>query len=538
MRGKWLAGVALLGVLGLAWLSARGPVVAEEKKKPEAALPSDLVRVPAQAGAVVSVRVAELWASEPGKRFRKRAGKDVDSATEAIQSALGVGADQIERFTAVLLARPDNPEMLIFRTRKPYKAKLVAQSFVGGGTKQTYKGLTMYVGERDRTVLMVDDKTFVYSLLDGVKSTFEKSTDKAEGLLPALRAAATGKHVAVAGVNPKAILADRLGGTFPPALKPYEPLFRAKGGLLTVDLGEKLRGDLRVTFATPEEARAAEKAGQAAVKMGQGFLGGFIKQLAREKDTAALVKLLRHAEAGLKGSPLKLSKAELTASLEVKVAGAALDEAALQLVKRMRLAAARAQSFNNLKQLGVAMHSYADMNGGRFPPAAVFDKDGKPLLSWRVLLLPYLDQEDLYKEFKLNEAWDSAHNKKLLKKMPRVFAHPAAKGKAYETHYQAFVGDRAAFEGKKGMRLPGDFPDGLSNTILFVEAARAVPWTKPRDLPYDPKKPLPKLGGLFPGGFSAGLCDGAVRFVSSSVSEKTLRAAITRNGEDDLGPDW
>src|SRR2546421_12689862 len=100
------------------------------------------------------------------------------------------------------------------------------------------------------------------------------------------------------------------------------------------------------------------------------------------------------------------------------------------------------------------MHGYHDTHK-HFPPAALRGKEGKPLLSWRVLLLPYLEQDSLYKEFHLDEPWDSEHNKKLLARMPKLFAGPDEKAlAAHETHYQAFVGKGAVFEGKKGVPIP------------------------------------------------------------------------------------
>jgi len=198
----------------------------------------------------------------------------------------------------------------------------------------------------------------------------------------------------------------------------------------------------------------------------------------------------------------------------------------------------RRRSVNNLKQLALAMHNYHDKNK-ELPSATYYDKDGKPLLSWRVALLPYLEQKALYQQFNLDEPWDSEHNKKLLAKMPDVFAPvrnaPKEKGMTY---YQVFTGKGTAFDGKKGLRLPADFPDGTSNTILIVEAKNAVPWTKPVDLPYDAKKQLPKLGGLFKDGFNAALADGSVRYIQRSISDRTLRNAITRDDGNVLGSDW
>src|SRR5262249_4311040 len=152
---------------------------------------------------------------------------------------------------------------------------------------------------------------------------------------------------------------------------------------------------------------------------------------------------------------------------------------------------------NNLKQLALALHNYHDKNK-TFPPAAIYDQAGKPLLSWRVAILPYLNLRDNpHQMFKLNEAWDSEHNKKALAKMPAVFAAPGTKAKDPNvTHYQVFTGPETVFPGAKGVRLT-QITDGTSFTLLLAEGGEAVPWTKPQDLEYDAKKPLPKLGGIF-----------------------------------------
>ena len=105
---------------------------------------------------------------------------------------------------------------------------------------------------------------------------------------------------------------------------------------------------------------------------------------------------------------------------------------------------------NDLKQLGLGTHSYTDANNDYLPPAAIADKNSKPLLSWRVLLLPYMGEDSLYNEFHLDEPWDSDHNKKLLEKMPRIFALPDSQAfKDHETHYQAIVGKDTVFDGTK-----------------------------------------------------------------------------------------
>ncbi len=110
----------------------------------------------------------------------------------------------------------------------------------------------------------------------------------------------------------------------------------------------------------------------------------------------------------------------------------------------------------------------------------------------------------------------------------------------YSTYYQGFVGPGAIFDGNEGTRIV-DVTDGLGWTLMIVEAARPVPWTKPEDLPYDKRKPLPKLGGQFEDGFYAAFADGSARFISNKVAAETLRTLITRGtGEaiafDKLGP--
>jgi hypothetical protein len=161
------------------------------------------------------------------------------------------------------------------------------------------------------------------------------------------------------------------------------------------------------------------------------------------------------------------------------------------------------------------------------PPAMV--KQGKALLSWRVALLPFIGEDQLYKQFKLDEPWDSPHNKKLLTKIPKIYADPTGKSRdPSATYYQVFVGPHAAFE-KHAWYSVAHVPDGLSNTIFIVEAANPVPWTKPEDLHFAPDEPIPELGGVFPGLFHAAFGDGAVYAISKKIDPGTLRNAIMRD---------
>jgi hypothetical protein len=208
----------------------------------------------------------------------------------------------------------------------------------------------------------------------------------------------------------------------------------------------------------------------------------------------------------------------------------------LPAVSSSREAAQRATSTNNLKQIGLAMHNYHDAKG-RFPPAYTVDKDGKPLLSWRVLILPYMEYAALYQQFRLDEPWDSEHNKKLVANMPMEYRSPKSKLPREEgkTNYLTVRGEKSVFPGSKGLSVT-NVTDGTAHTIMTVEVSdeRAVVWTKPDDFQYDEQDPLKGLVGIWPGGFIAGFTDGSVRFLPSSIDAKTVNALFTRNGGEQV----
>lgn len=181
----------------------------------------------------------------------------------------------------------------------------------------------------------------------------------------------------------------------------------------------------------------------------------------------------------------------------------------------------------DLKHIGLAMLSH---EGGRLPASSIRGADGRPLLSWRVAILPLLGQDELFRQFRLDQPWDSPHNKSLISRIPEIYApggDPARS--AGSTYYRTFVGPGTAFEGVRGIS-PSEITDGPSNTMMVVEAGDPVPWTRPDELPYELNRPLPRLGTFSRGGFLALFCNGEVRHVSAAVGDTKLRAAITRNG--------
>jgi len=196
------------------------------------------------------------------------------------------------------------------------------------------------------------------------------------------------------------------------------------------------------------------------------------------------------------------------------------------------------KSSNHLKLIGIAFHNHNDTYG--YLSNDIRDRRGKALLSWRVALLPYLDQARLHKQFKLDEPWDSKHNLKLLEKMPDVFRSPRVKTRSKgNTVYQVFKGPNAPFGRAAAPRIPASFPDGTSNTILVVEATDAVPWTKPADIAFDRTKKLPDFGKAFGKRPLAVLADGSVRVLNlNTLREETLKNAIDPADGIPLGADW
>ena len=186
----------------------------------------------------------------------------------------------------------------------------------------------------------------------------------------------------------------------------------------------------------------------------------------------------------------------------------------------------------NLRKIALAFLMY-ESNNAKYPASKNVKNGGKPF-SWRIAILPFLEQDALYNEYRFDEAWDSEHNKKLISKMPAVYRHPSAAKDSTTTWYAGFADQKSALGVEKGHNL-GKFSDGTSNTLLVVETDSGIPWTKPEDLPFndagirsvmDPKKSPSESGFLY------ARCDGSASFLTFKDAKKYLRHLITRAGQD------
>ena len=266
-------------------------------------------------------------------------------------------------------------------------------------------------------------------------------------------------------------------------------------------------------------SRDAESA-KALARLAENAAGFLRRSLEVEKSVPGLAKVLPDFK------PM-VADDRVTLSVDAQHAAAIFDA----VMAPAREAAARTRCTNNGKHIVLALHVYHGQHNG-FPPAYSQSKDGKPLLSWRVLILPFMEQKALYDQFHLDESWDSPHNRTLIAKMPAFFRCPSEKEALAgdgKTRYLAPRGGATVLRGAEPVSMR-DITDGSSNTIIVIDAGddHAVVWTKPDDWEFDPE---PGMEGVFkshvPGGIVAVFADGAVRYLRESIAPAVLRALLS-----------
>jgi prepilin-type processing-associated H-X9-DG protein len=284
----------------------------------------------------------------------------------------------------------------------------------------------------------------------------------------------------------------------------------------------------RPTLRATLQARDAGAA-QALLKLAQGGLDFLANEGRRDSALAPVAAAIGQMKPELNGDRITVG-ADLEKSAELLA----------MPIRRAREAARRSQCVNNLKQIGLAMHNYHSTHN-TFPAAYSASPDGKPLLSWRVHILPYLEQKALYDEFHLDEPWDSPHNKALISRMPRTYACPSgsrAVAREGKTSYLTPRGPATIFPGAQAIRIK-EITDGTSNTILVVDASdsAAVIWTRPDDWEVPPDFKTRGLFGHHPSGTNFTFADGSVRFLKETIAPRLVQALVTRNGGEVISSD-
>jgi hypothetical protein len=191
---------------------------------------------------------------------------------------------------------------------------------------------------------------------------------------------------------------------------------------------------------------------------------------------------------------------------------------------------------NNLKQIGLAMHNYHDTYGS-FPPAYIADENGRPMHSWRVLLLPFLGQRKLYDSYRFDEPWSGPHNRQLAAQIPAVYRCPADEyvhPGSTDTSYMVIVGPQTVFPDDRPLSI-SQIPDGTTDTAMVVESIdAAVNWIQPTDLDVDMAinefhpRTGPGISSHHEPGVQMCFCDGSVRLLSEKTDVELLRCFIER----------
>ena len=528
----WLA-LFGLGLAGLALAALPLPKELPASERPQAAneLPAELRYIPHDSALFVHADAAAIWDHPIVKSIRKADSKLADELFAMGKDSFGLTPDDVKT-VAVFVPKLKDPRDLqklgiAVTFKKAYDKKKIQE----GAEKLLAKNATV-------SVVAVNERTALVLVNLGDEYAKPQPADASGPLTATIKAAATGKHTAVGGITLDNLPEELRANDVPAPFRPFQPLFRATTISATLDVGKTLDLEVVVKTGTAGHAVDCEKSLGVLLGLIQDTLNEGLKELEGAKNPAIndLVALMKAGLASAKNAKFSTlgNETRVTASLPLDLPFAAAYLAAKQKVTE---AAAVQSSSNNLKQIGLAMHNYHDTHGN-FPPAAVCDKTGKPMMSWRVLILPYIEQDDLFKQFKLDEPWDSDHNKKLLAKMPKVYGIP---GKTMpgdtDTHYRVFVGNGAGFEWIMGGKI-ANISDGTSNTYMCVTAEKAVPWTKPDELEFDPDKDMTKLVGLVVNGkMQVALFDGSVRTLSKIPAKATLNAYITRAGGEVIADD-
>jgi hypothetical protein len=299
-----------------------------------------------------------------------------------------------------------------------------------------------------------------------------------------------------------------------------------------IDFDKQITLDLKMMCDSEVAATKVKKTAEAVVTLARNSLDQSAESTARmPRDRARFFGLLIDtAKTGLTNAKIEQKASVVVLSTHSDDVSAILPRL-IEGVRSARAGERAEQGVNNLRQIGLAFHNYHSTHN-HFPPAVVIGPDGKTPHSWRVELLPFLEQQALYNEYQMNEPWDSEKNLKVLAKMPAVYRSPeAVLGTTPMDQFSSYfvlTGPDTIFSDNNGCEIQS-ITDGTSNTILAVETPRRIPWTKPEDIAVViEQNRATKLAGFQGDEFHALFADGSVRTIKPTIKPLVFMALITK----------
>ncbi len=503
----------------------------------------DLAAVPTDTFAFFTVKVSKLWDNPNFKPLRDWFTAQNPGPTDQM---CGLPPADIDRVTFFMPGVPmrEPGAVLLVNTRKPYNEAKVLKSLEAVNQEKRPGPGTGKVFRTDNgpfeVVVLIDARTLMFlpELDDGTGLAGlvgKLIARKPDGILAEALADADKHDIAMAiDARPISALVNIENNR---EAAPYLALFKARTVTFAADFDKTARGYLKLNFANADDAKRAAPVLKEGITEIAGQMG---KELDRRKDKMDPAEriFLESAITVLKAAKVDANGTNVFATADLPYQDTVTKFVAA-LPKSYSAAVSSVKGQNNLKQLGLAMHNFHDAMG--FLPSDVYPAGGKNLeWSWRVQILPYIEQDNLYKQLDMTKPWDAPENLKRLEamEMPKTFEIPGRPAPKGQTYFRIFTKPENAkgkdrpflIEGQKGPTLVG-ITDGSSNTFMIVEAGEAVPWYKPDVLAFDGQLPLPQLGDKSADKFIVCFADGSVRVLRpSKLGEKTLRALITPQG--------
>jgi prepilin-type processing-associated H-X9-DG protein len=567
-----LAGLGL-AVAGLRGPAASGTALAQQAtpaagSNPNASTePYNLAFLPTDAKMLIALRPRALVERREFRALTERVKETL--ALHAVAAIKIEEIDQVLAFWEGTAQAPDVPGRapmvpfpsgIVLRMAKPQEWKPILNQLLPSSHEVRHAGQTFWTRQQPGipATFIADDRTLVIAPDDLLRELIEdrnapaarhpwdeawQKAAKGQVMLAldmrwVRRRLAQGLHSGPSG--PKQDMPGNL------TLDTISPLLeKTQSYVLSIDVSDGIALDLVGAATTDSDAKPVADTISALLTLARNVAQGLRQDFRNQPASAgeAIEWALQAADALLDKTRVDIaanyvhvqSKAALEVGEGVKLLAPAVTAA--------QTAARRTQSINNLKQIALAIHNYASQKNGLPAPVLYGGPNISIPYSWRVAVLPYLEHNDLYKQYNFDEPWDGPNNRKLIDKMPSVYGYPAPGGGTLSqtnTAYFVLSGEGTAFGSgnqKNATNSFMDIRDGMSNTIMVVEANRDIPWTKPEDIPFNPNGPLPELGGFARDVFNVAFADGSVRSISYNVAPNDLRALITRAGGEIVSED-